>query len=157
MKWSHWLEQWGMSSLKISVPFLEMEWAPRDEDRSAAWEMYIELLTRIATQNLAPEEGDEKTALDSIHSLFGITREVLRRNGRHCTEFAKIAIVILNQKIRPFTARWHRRSLAGDLATPRGAAEFRNELGELQKTLRAYTQMLASISGVEDLTHLQAT
>jgi hypothetical protein len=64
MKWSHWLEQWGISSLKISVPFLEMEWAPSDEDRSAAWEMYIELLTRVATQSLAPEEGDEKTALD---------------------------------------------------------------------------------------------
>ena len=33
---------------------LEMEWAPRDPDRKAAWELYVELLTRIATQYLAP-------------------------------------------------------------------------------------------------------
>jgi hypothetical protein len=157
MKWSHWLEEWGMTSLKISVPFLEMEWAPRDEDRAAAWEMYIELLTRVTTQNLAPNDGDEATALESIYSLFGITREVLRRNGRHCTEFAKIAIVVLNQKVRPFTASWHRRSLDGAFATASGRLEFRDELSELQKTLRAYTQMLASIAAVDDLTHLQPT
>lgn len=157
MKWSHWLEQWDMSSLKISVPFLEMEWAPRDEDRAAAWEMYIELLTRVTTQSLAPNDGDEATALASIHALFAITREVLRRNGRHCTEFAKIAIVVLNQRVRPFTARWHRRSIDGYLGTSEGRLEFREELSDLQKTLRAYTQMLASIAAVEDLTHLQAT
>ena len=29
MKWSKWLENWDMTSLKINVPFLEMEWDPR--------------------------------------------------------------------------------------------------------------------------------
>ena len=36
MKWSKWLENWDMTSLKISAPFLEMEWKPQDEDKAAA-------------------------------------------------------------------------------------------------------------------------
>jgi hypothetical protein len=60
MKWQGWLEKWGMTSLKIKTPFLEMEWKPKDEDKAAAWEMYVELLTRITTQPLDSEHGDEK-------------------------------------------------------------------------------------------------
>jgi hypothetical protein len=61
MKWSEWLEKWSMTSLKIKTPFLEMDWQPKDEDKDAAWELYIELLTRIATQKLPVEHGDEAT------------------------------------------------------------------------------------------------
>lgn len=39
---------------------LEMEWKPQDEDKSAARELYVELLTRIATQPLDEQHGDEK-------------------------------------------------------------------------------------------------
>ena len=62
MKWRDWLERWGMSSLSINAGILNAEWTPRDPDRSAAWELYVELLTRIATQDLPAEHGDEKTA-----------------------------------------------------------------------------------------------
>ena len=48
MRWQEWLEKWSMTSLKIKAPFLEAEWLPKDEDKDAAWELYIELLTRIA-------------------------------------------------------------------------------------------------------------
>ena len=81
MRWQKWLEHSGMTSLKINVRFLEMEWKPKDEDRIAAWELYIELLTRITTQPLAPEDGVEKTALDSVHKLFELTRDIIKRNG----------------------------------------------------------------------------
>ncbi len=47
MKWSKWLQQWDMTSLKIKTPFLDMEWKPQDEDKVAALEFYIELLTKI--------------------------------------------------------------------------------------------------------------
>jgi len=77
MKWRKWLEKWDMTSLKIKTPFLDMEWKPQDEDKNAAWELYIELLTRITTQPLAESHGDEETALKSIYSLFSITREVI--------------------------------------------------------------------------------
>ena len=157
MKWRKWLENWGMTSLRIKTPFLEAVWAPQDDDKKAAWELYIELLTRISTQPLPESAGDEKTALDSVYSIFELTREIIKVNGRHCMEFTKIAIVVLNQIIRPFTAHWHRQSLAGAFEDPDACRQFREELEELQVSLRVYTQMLADMAAVEDLTELEAT
>jgi hypothetical protein len=103
-----------------------MNWQPKDQDRKAAWELYVELITRIATQRLDPEEGDEAAALKSIHELFPLTRETIRRNGRYCINFTRIAVVVLNQKVRPFTARWHPRMLAGSSAKPTGKRSGRS-------------------------------
>ena len=114
MKWRGWLKKWNMTSLKVKAGFLEMEFSPKDTDKNAAWDLYIELLTRITTQTLKIEEGDEKTALDSIYSLFKTTRNVIKKYGRGCFEFTKIAIIVLNKIIRPFTAKWHKLSLQGD-------------------------------------------
>ncbi len=157
MKWKQWLENWEMTSLKIKTPFLEMEWNPKDEDKNAAWDMYIELLTRIATQPLNRMHGDEKTALDSIYSLFGITRQILKDNTRECSEFTKIAIVILNQIVRPFTAKWHKLSIDGAFNDQKYKNEFRDELFSLQRKLIIYSRMLADMAGVEDLTVLEDT
>ena len=150
MKWSKWLEKWDMTSLKIKAPFLEMEWNPVDEDKNASWELYIELLTRVTTQPLSDAHGDEETALKSIHSIFPITREVIKSNSRHCIEFTKLAIVVLNQIIRPFTAKWHRLSLQGAFSNPKQCKEFREELLELQRLLNIYTRMLGDMAGVEE-------
>ena len=155
MKWKKWLENWDMTSLKIKTPFLEMEWNPQEADKKAAWDMYIELLTRITTQPLADEHGDEKTALNSIYSLFPITRQIIKENGRDCIEFTKIAIIILNQKIRPFTAKWHKLSLEGAFEDEKQCKIFRQELKELQHILSIYTAMLADMADVEDLTKLE--
>ncbi len=135
MKWRDWLANWGMSSLRISTPFLDMEFQPQDEDRKAAWELYIELLTRVATQPLAQEHGDEKTALDSVYALFPTSRETIKRYGPRSREFTKIAIVVLNQVVRPFTARWHRLSLQGAFNDPGQCTAFRHELAALQERL----------------------
>jgi hypothetical protein len=151
MKWKEWLDEWSMSSLKVTAGFLEMEFKPNDVDKNAAWEMYIELLTRITTQSLPDEHGDEKTALESIYNLFSLTREVIKRNGRHCIEFTRIAIVILNQKIRPFTAKWHKLSLEGAFDDDTQCKIFRDELKELQKTLQIYNLLLANMADIEDL------
>ncbi|MEW6714516.1 MAG: hypothetical protein AB1306_05445 [Nitrospirota bacterium] len=155
MKWNKWLENWDMTSLKITAPFLSMEWNPSEPDKAAAWELYIELLTRITTQNLSIIDGDEKTALDSIYSLFPTTRSIIKNNGRDCIEFTKIAVVVLNQKVRPFTAKWHRISITKGFTDFEVCSQFRKELEELQKILRTYTGMLAEMAGVEDLTQLE--
>lgn len=155
MKWSKWLENWDMTSLKIKAPFLEMDWTPKEADMDAAWELYIEMLTRISTQHLPKEYGVEKTALDSIFSLFGLTRDIIKKHGRDCIEFTKIAIVILNQVIRPFTAKWHKLSIEGAFNDQAQCEFFRVELENLQSKLRNYTKMLADMAGVEDLTELE--
>ena len=157
MKRRDFLEKWGLSGLKIKLGFLEGEFGPRDPDRAAAWELYIELLTRVTTQYLAPDHGDEKTALDSVYAVFPLTREILRRQGSGCGEFAKLAIPVLNQIIRPFTAKWHRLALAGAFQDPLQRTTFRTELASLQARLRDYTRALAAMADVEDLTALEET
>jgi hypothetical protein len=149
------LEKWGLSGLKIKLGFLEGEFAPRDPDRAAAWDLYIELLTRVTTQYLPPEHGDEKAALDSVYSIFPLTREILRKHGSGSGEFAKLAVPVLNQVIRPFTAKWHRLSLAEAFTSEPRRQEFRVELAALQPRLRNYTRALADMAAVEDLTTLE--
>lgn len=155
MKWINWLEKWNMTSVKIKTPFLEMDWKPTEPDQDAAWELYIELLTRITTQPLNVEHGNEKTALDSVFALFGITRSIIKSHGRQCIEFTKIAVVVLNQIIRPFTAKWHKISLVKGFDDNSISMNFRAELSELQNILHIYSKMLADMAGVEDLTELE--
>jgi hypothetical protein len=154
MKWKVLLENWGMTSLKLSAGFLETEWKPTDPDKDAAWDLYVELLTRITTQTLATEEGEEKSALESVYSLFPTTRTILKTRGRQCVEFTKLAVVVLNQIVRPFTAKWHRISNDTGFCDKNVRAEFRNELADLQVELIKYTRALADIAQVEDLTAL---
>ena len=157
MIWHEWLAKWELISLKINLKFLEAEWAPRDADKDAAWELYIELLTRITTQPLPREEGDERTALTSVYGLFEMSRHTIKHYGRDCQEFTKLAIVVLNQVVRPFAAKWHQLSLQGAFDDPARCAEFRTELRDLQAKLCEYTRMLADMAEVEDLTNLEAT
>lgn len=158
MKFKSWLENFfggELVSLRIKHAFLEAEIKFSNADKKAAWEMYIELLTRIATQYLEPESGDEQTALQSIHSIFPTTREILKRNGSSAIQFSKVAIIVLNQIVRPFTAKWHKKSLEGAFKNMDDCKDFRNELRNLQSNLRIYTKLLSDIAGVEDLTDME--
>nr|WP_304285132.1 hypothetical protein [Clostridium paraputrificum] len=152
MDWKSWISKWHMSSLKVNAKFLEMEWQPQDADKDAAWELYIELLTRVTTQNLADDNGDELAALSSINKIFDLTREIIKKYKRDCIEFTKIAIIVLNQLIRPFTAKWHKK-LSSEV-NESDKKIFRDELKELQKSLRLYTQMLGEMAGVEEINDL---
>lgn len=154
MKWKDLLERWGMTSLKLSVGILETEWQPSDPDRDAAWDLYVELLTRITTQPLPDRAGVEAVALDSIHSLFPTTRGILRARGRQCVEFTKLAVVVLNQIVRPFTDKWHPVSAQDGFSKDEARLEFRRDLHDLKQQLVAYAKALADIAGVEDLTDL---
>jgi hypothetical protein len=155
MKLRDFLERWALTGLKLKAGFLEAEFAPKDPDRAAAWDLYVELLTRVSTQYLPPESGDEATALGSIHALFPLTREILRKHGPGAGEFAKIAISVLNQVIRPFTSKWHRLSLRKAFENEAQRMTFRIELEGLQSQLRQYTKALADMAQVEDLTSLE--
>jgi hypothetical protein len=56
--------------------------------------------------------------------------------------------------VRPCTAAWHRRIVAGAL-NDSDKETFRVELGRLQTDLCNYTRLLADLPGVEDLTDLE--
>ena len=99
-----------LEKVKFGPRFANAELHFEDADKQAAWELYVELLTCIATQPLPKAHGDKQTALESVHSLFSATRDILHRHGKGTIVFSKVAIPMLNQVVRPFTAKWHRAS-----------------------------------------------
>lgn len=155
MKIKDMLQKWNLTGLKIKNTFMEMDWEPKDADRNAAWELYVELLTRVTTQALSMDEDTEEAALSSIYSLFDTTRNILKRHGRDCIAFSIVAIVILNQVIRPFTAEWYPVFQTTTVAPDQRKA-FRAELRKLQKKLICYSHMLAEIAEVKDITELES-
>lgn len=153
-KFSELFKTYGLSEIKLHIGFVDVAFTPSAGDQEAAWELYIELITRVTTQQMCSDVGDEETALTSVYSLFGVTREILKRKGRDAQNFSKIAIIVLNQIIRPFTAKWHKKKISGAFSNKDESLEFRDELLALQTKLRGYTKMLADIAMVEDLTNI---
>jgi hypothetical protein len=67
--------------VKLTIPFIgeiSGTWEPDEVERRAAWELYVELVTRVAVVQLGPAEGLLREALSSLREVFGITREILR-------------------------------------------------------------------------------
>ena len=155
MKLGELFTRFHLDKVKLNLAVVRLEITFRQADKDAAWELYIEMLTRIVVQPLPYNAGADKAALDSVYALFPITREILRRRGRSTVKFSMIAIPVLNQIVRPFTAKWHRESLTGAFNDEGRCREFREELATLQDELRNYNRMLAEIAGVEDLTDLE--
>jgi hypothetical protein len=149
MKRKDWLEKWGLSDLKLKLGFLEDEFSPHDPDRSTAWDIHVELLTRITTQYPPAEDCDKMAAPDSIYALFPLTRDILRRHGSGSGEFTKLAIPVLNQIIRPFIARSHRLSLAG-VSRHNLQPEFPNRNWPTFSRTRESTHALAAMTEMED-------
>lgn len=149
-------QDFHLEKIKIKSSIVDLEISRKSSNKDAAWELYVEMLTRIITQRLPSESGDEKAALDSVYTLFPTTREILRKYGRDVLEFSKVAVPILNQVVRPFTTKWHKESQSGAFSKKNKCLEFRKDLKLLLVDLRNYNRMLAKIAGVEDLTDLES-
>jgi hypothetical protein len=165
-----------LKSIKVALklPFvgeLEGTWEPNDQERLAAWEMYVELVTRIATAELKEGEGLLREALSSLYSLFCETRVILRSygpgiaqpKGEYALSFGYIAVAVLNLVLRPMLARWHpalqdhesrRDKAVSPLEHERRwerEGELRSELGEVRLILTAYANLLAEAAGTPSL------
>jgi hypothetical protein len=99
----------------VKLPGIEGEWVADRAQQTAAWEMYVELVTRIAVQPLGEHDGLLREALSSLYALFGETRRILRAYGpgvatperKKYISFGAIAVDVLNVWLRPFLAKWH--------------------------------------------------
>ena len=155
------------TKISVSLPFElgKLEFEPDEAQQRAAWSLYVELTTRIATESFDLERGLLREALNSLYSLFDLTREILREAGpdvaRGPNSFGTIAIDVLNKGLRPFTTKWHpsllayERKCSPDVSplehehTWEHAPEMRQELTELQEQMKAYVDVLAQIAGVK--------
>ena len=156
-----------LKQVTVSLPFGigSASWESDPTERKAAWELYIELVTRIAVQPLATQEGLIREALNSLYSLFGSTREILRKAGPDVgasrESVGGIAIAVLNNGLRPFLSKWHpllqeweatKASEVSAVAHEEAWSEepeLRQELENLRKGLEKYADALAEIAGVE--------
>ena len=161
-------------SFSLGLPFgptLSGKWEPSEEERKAAWEMYVELITRVSIEELAPGEGLLREALSSLYTLFGTTREVLRKHGPAVAapkrgsdlSFGIIAVSVLNRALRPFLTKWHPELTHYESQRPADvspleherrwerAEELRRELGELREVLRTYADYLGQVADVPSL------
>lgn len=155
------------SKLVVGLPFNlgQLELVPDEAQQRAAWELYVELATRITVQPLDVDEGLMRDALSSLYSVFASTREILRQAGPSVAHgpnsFGPMAIEVLNKGLRPFLAKWHPLLLsheqkrlpevsAGDHERSwERAAEFREELSRVQSQMLIYTEALGKIAGVK--------
>jgi len=142
--WRSWLALWDLQNPGIDEERLTEFWAPTEADRAVAWDVYVELQTRITTQVLYDDEGDDKTALESVYRLFPMSREFFHLHGVECANAATLITAFLNEKVRPFTALWHGMSGTWQPGPP--DPEFRQALRDLQPTLRKLTSALSHLA-----------
>ena len=126
-----------------------------------ARKLHVELTTRITSQTLHYRSGSEETAAGSVHSLFATTRKLLDDHA-DAAAFERVALALLNQVLRPYTARWH-GWMTADVRDLNSAGKpelkfrdervrrmFRAELGELQDRLQPYLGMLEALTSASD-------
>jgi hypothetical protein len=73
-------------TVEIGLPFglgkVAGTWAPAEAEREAAWEMYVELVTRISVEELRPGQGLLREALSSLYSLLARREEFCASTGQ---------------------------------------------------------------------------
>ena len=158
----------SLETVSVSLPFGigSMSWKVDTTQKKAAWSLYVELVTRIAVQPLEVDQGLVREAMNSLYSLFGTTREVLKAAGPDVgasrESVGGIAIAVLNNGLRPFLAKWHPLLQAWEARRPVGVSpkeheqswseepKLRSELEVLRGGLEDYAKALATIAGVEE-------
>jgi hypothetical protein len=159
----------SLRSVEVSLPFVKGTWeADRDQQR-AAWELYVELVTRISVEPM-DNVGLLREAMNSLQSLFSETRRVLKHYGssvavpaaKGSLSLGSIAIQILNGVLRPFLSKWHPELQAHEALRSPGASpgeherrwERRNEVlrefEQQREILSAYADLLAQAAGISD-------
>ncbi|WP_326723037.1 MULTISPECIES: hypothetical protein [unclassified Streptomyces] len=159
--------------MTLKLPMIEIAgtWEPNDAERRAAWELYVELVTRVSVVPLRDDEGSLREALTSLYSLFASTREILRQYGPEIAEpkrdgqynFGYLAVAMLNYGVRPLLARWHPALEDWETRRPSDrsrrdherawseANSLRAALDDTRQALTAYADLLATACGVPNL------
>lgn len=144
-------------------------WKPNDAERRAAWELYVELITRVAVVPLT--NGLLREALSSNYAIFDRTRQILRTHGPAVAEakpngqynLGYLAVAYLNFTLRPFLANWHPRLEDWEEQRPQGrsrleheriweeATALRNDLDRVSSESRSFVSILAAACAVPEL------
>ncbi len=150
------------------VETIEGIWEPTECERNAAWDMYVELVTRIPIAQVKPGESSLQVCLNSLYKLFGATREILRKYGPFVARprsegqisFGYLSVKVLDIILRPFLVKWY--PLLVDYESTRKSSisareherkwaryeELKKGLDDVREALLQYAQLLARASEV---------
>ena len=141
-------------------------WEPDESEVKAAWELYVEMVTRTPLGGFSSQEGSLREALNSIYSLFDTTRGILKRYGPgvarpkngHALSFGYLAVSMLNRVLRPLLTEWHPRLGNWERKNPHldeieweGREGFLYALEEVGTLLRQYASLFAEVADVPEL------
>lgn len=161
--------------VNLNIPMLgsviEGTWEPDERERDASWELFVELITRISVVELKEDEGILREALTSLHALFRITREILKKYGPGIAKpnngslsFGFLAVAMLNIVVRPILAYWHPLLAKYEHTRPPQTSiveyerqwerhqELRQAINEARLVLIQYADLLAQVADVPNLT-----
>lgn len=143
-------------------------WEPDESEIKAAWELYVEMVTRTPLgRGGSPQEGSVREALSSIYSLFESTRGILRSfgpgvarpKGGQELSFGYLAVSMLNLVLRPLLTEWHPQLREWERDNPSlnerewpGRSDFLRAFDETEKLLREYAKLFARVADVPELT-----
>lgn len=148
-----------LRDVTLSIPeFASLGFVVNAEHKRVAWQLFVETASRVSTQSLPADDGFIREALNSLYSLFGTTRDVLktmdpsRAGDRATVEF--FALGMLNKELRPFLAKWHVRLTRFEAAQGTDdrvwpdSMECRADLEALRIRLVTYAQAFGELAGV---------
>ena len=139
------------------------------EERQVAWEMHVELATRVAVVALPGSDGLLSEALASLTTMAARCREILGRHRPHPDphtinfQLETVAGTVLSGEVDPFVARWSPRLLAWAAVWPDNVGEgehertwpdferCRSELADLRARLTPLTNRLAELADATSL------
>jgi hypothetical protein len=157
--------------VKLDLKFFSIggTWEPTDVERKAAWELYVELITRVSVVPL--RDGIAREALTSLYALFAQSREILRRYGPDLAEPRRdgeynlgfLTVAMLNLTLRPVLSYWHPELQVWEARRPETESvkahedawprigELRASLEQARGVLTSYSALLAKACGIPDL------
>ncbi|MDS1272239.1 toll/interleukin-1 receptor domain-containing protein [Lipingzhangella sp. LS1_29] len=138
-----------------------------DMDRMAAFEIQMQLVTRVGIQRLGEHGGILREALGSLHTLLELSRDIMRRYNialsdpwhSRGSDVEQLVDELINDVLRPFLERWHPALAEHEASRPAGtgayahecawpqATQLRAELDALHDPLSRIARDLGEISG----------
>ena len=139
---------------------------PDASEVRAAWELYVEMVTRTPLGGFSINEGSTRESLNSIYSLFETTRTILRSygpsvarpRGERGLSFGYLAVSMLNLVLRPLLTEWHPRLQSWERINPSepeahwpDRANFLLALQRTREQLNQYAGLFAEVADVPEL------
>lgn len=150
------IEDWRLEQIEIQG----VRFTSAGMQRRVAWRLFVEIATRIATQPVQDDSGDDGIALKSLYDLFQITRKAISEMDPTPTSSGETietyALDMLNTDLRPFLSKWHPQWTRFE-QNSNGVLDwtmhhqFREELGGLQIRIEKRARGLAELAGVKNV------